>query len=114
MKKLMLLFTVLSLFVVLTGCKDEPPSIRIKNERQTKANVQIQQSNSNTININDVQGGRISAYQDVAEGGKTATAVIQSESVSPSINFSTSNNNNYTIVILNEATPKLRVDVSSK
>jgi len=114
MKKLLLLFTVLSLFIVLTGCKDEPPSIRIKNERQNKANVQIQQTNSNTININDVEGGRISAYQDVAEGGKTATAVIQSESVSPSINFSTSNDNNYTIVILNEATPKLRVDVSSK
>ncbi|RJP67057.1 MAG: hypothetical protein C4539_10485 [Ignavibacteriales bacterium] len=114
MKKLMLLFTVLSYFVILTGCKDEPPSIRIKNERQTKANVQIQQSNSNTININDVEGGKYSAYQDVAEGGKTATAVIQSESVSPSINFSTSNDNNYTIVILNEATPKLRVDVSSK
>lgn len=114
MKKLLLLFTVLSFFIALTGCKDEPPSIRIKNERQNKANVQIQQTNSNTININDVEGGKTTAFQDVAEGGKVATSVIQNEQVSPSINFSTTNDNNYTIVILNETPPKLKVDVSSK
>ncbi len=114
MKKLMLLFTIFASLLVLTGCKDEPPSIRVKNERQNKANVQIQRTNSNTINLNDVAGGTTTPYQDVAEGGKVATAVIQSEQVSPTISFSTSNDNNYTIVIVNEATPKLRVDVSSK
>lgn len=89
---------------------DANPMFRIRNERATKANVQIQTSGGNTININDVQPGQVTAYQTAAEGNITATASIQGESVSPTITFSAAKNNIYTIAIATGDPPTLRID----
>ena len=97
----------------IAACSEEPPSIRVSNERTNKANVQIKTVN-NTINHNDVAGGTATNYQDVAEGKIDVTAEIQNESVSPTTTFNASNDNNYTIVILNSNPPLLKVNVSSK
>lgn len=113
MKKI--LYSIVLVFVVLSiaACSEEPPNIKVSNERATKANIQIKTVN-NTINHNDVEGGRITNYQDVAEGKIDVSAEIQNEPESPSTSFNASNDNNYTIVILNTTPPLLKINVSSK
>jgi hypothetical protein len=105
-----------AIFVVLglLGCSTEPPSARIFNERSTKANIQLKPQAGNTININDVAGGATTAYQDIGTGAHVATATIQNESVSPTVAFDASEDNNYTIVVVNSTPPTLRVDASGK
>jgi hypothetical protein len=107
------LFTLL-LLVGLSGCSSDPPSMRIFNERASKANLQIKPDAGNTFNINDVAGGTGTAYQDISAGGYAATATIQNETVSPEVHFVASENNNYTIVVVNSTPPTLRVDTSEK
>ena len=113
MKNFLKFFVVFFLIVTFIACSDEPPSFRVKNERPTKANVQIKTVN-NTVNLNDVQPGTVTNYQDVAEGKVEITAGIQNEDFSPTGSFNASNNYNYTIVVVNSTPPSLRVDSSSK
>jgi len=103
------------IFVTLSiaACSEEPPSIRVMNERTTKANVQIK-TPGNTINQNDVAPGTTTNYQEIPEGKTDVTAVIQDESVSPTTTFNASNDNNYTIIILNTTPPALKVNISDK
>lgn len=111
MKKLLLGILSLIFVIVIISCSDETdPQFRIHNERADKANIQFQTSGGNTVNINDVGGGQSTAYQTVAVGIITATAVIQNESVSPAVTFSTEKDTRYTIVIRTGNPPALRVD----
>lgn len=111
MKNVILGILGLAFIVVLAGCaKATDPQFRIHNERADKANVQIQTSGGNTININDVEAGQATAFQSCAEGNIIATAVIQNESLSPKISFYASKDTRYTIVILTGVNPALRVD----
>lgn len=97
--------------IAITGCTDKTnPKFRVLNERSTKANVQIQTTGGNTINLNDVQPGQATAFHSAAEGNITATAVIQNESVSPTITFFAIYDEEYTIVIQTTTPPSLRVD----
>jgi len=112
-KRWMVLFTLL-LLVGLSGCANDPPSMRIFNERSSKANLQIKPDAGNTFNINDVPGGAGTAYQDISEGGYLVTATIQNETVSPEVRFVASENNNYTVVVMNSTPPALRVDATEK
>ncbi len=112
MKKLFVL--LLALIFAAVACSSEPPSVRVLNQRSTKANVQVKQSDANTININDVTGGATTSYQEIAEGTTTTTAVIQNESVSPTTSFTAQKDKNHTIVILNSNPPSLRVDTDDK
>lgn len=108
---------ILFAFLILAGvpgCSNEPPSLRIFNERSSKANLQIKPDAGNTFNINDVPGGAGTAYQDISAGGYVATATIQNETVSPEVRFVASENNNYTVVVVNSTPPTLRVDTSEK
>ncbi len=98
------------LFGIISCSEETDPNIRIRNERADKANVQIKTTGGNTININDVTAGQTTAYQSVAEGNVTVTAVIQNESVSPTATFFAAKDIHYTIVILVGGTPILRVD----
>ncbi len=100
-------FAILSSVI---GCSDNPPGVRVANQRGTKANVQFKQANGNTININDMLAGTTSSFQDIAEGAVVVTAVIQTEAVAPVTTFNSSMDNNYTIVILAGDPPVLRVD----
>ena len=114
MKSIIVAVAALGVLSFFTGCSDDPPSVRVANQRATKANVQFKQANGNTINHNDVASATYSNFQDVAEGAIVVTAVIQEESVSPTTTFNAANNNNYTVVIVSGAPPTLRVDAQDK
>lgn len=113
MKSIIKLLFVFIVTIAFIGCSDEPPAFRVSNERQEKANIQIQ-TVRNTININDVQPGTITAFQEVPGGKVDVTAVIQSQSVSPSASFNADVDNNYTIVLLNSTPPTFRIDKADK
>ena len=113
MKKILLYIIVFAFSIAVIGCSTDPPSVRVHNERTDKANVQIK-TITTTINQNDVNAGSTTNYQEVTEGSIEATASIQSESVSPTTTFNATNDNNYTIVVVNSNPPTLRVDSSSK
>jgi nitrogen regulatory protein PII-like uncharacterized protein len=114
MKNMIVAIAALAVISSFAGCTDDPPSVRVANERATKANVQFKQANGNTINHNDVESGTYSNLQDVAEGTIVITAVIQNESVSPTTSFNASNGENYTVVVVGGDPPMLRVDTQSK
>lgn len=113
MKNLIKYLSIIILVIAIIACADELPGMRVKNERSTKANVQIKTVN-NTINQNDVQPGTVTNYQEVSEGAIEVTAEIQNETVSPTKNFTSQENNNYTIVIVNSTPPTIRIDVTDK
>ena len=113
MKTIAILASV-SVLLFFGGCSDDPPSIRVKNERQNKANVQIKQSNGNTINHNDVQPGAYSSYQNIIAGVVTVKAEMQNEPDLAEKSFVATDNHNYTIVILAGLTPSIRIDEQSK
>ena len=111
MNKIWVRIFCLTFLLGIISCADETdPNIRVRNERADKANVQIKTTGGNTININDVAAGQTTAYQSVAEGNVTVTAVIQNEPVSPTVSFFAAKDIHYTIVILGGDTPTLRVD----
>ena len=86
MKHIVLFFFVIGLVVSQFGCSTDPeppPRFRVRNDRTAKASVQVKTSGGNTININDVQPGQTTDYQNAAAGQIEATAGIQGESVSP-------------------------------
>jgi hypothetical protein len=101
----------LAFIIAIIGCsEEEDPKFRIRNDRADKANVQIQTTGGNTININDVEAGQTTAFQTAAQGNVTATTVIQNESVSPAVSFYAEKGTRYTIVIQIGNPPVLRVD----
>ena len=114
MKSIIAIVAALAVLSCFAGCSDKPPSVRVANQRATKANVQIKQANGNTINHKDVAPGTFSNFQDIAEGAIVVTASIQNESVSPTTAFNASNDNNYTVVVVSGDPPTLRVDTQGK
>lgn len=111
MKKLINAVLSIAFLLTMVNCSDDTdPKFRIHNEMTDKANVQIQTTGGNTININDVEAGQTTEYQIATEGNITATAVIQNESTSPSVVFFASNDERYTVVIQANNPPSLRVD----
>jgi len=111
MKKLLVtVISLIFLFAIVSCSDEENPKFRIFNERSTKANIQVQTSGGNTININDVASGEKTAYQSAAEGNIVATAGIQNETVSPTITFFAAKDIRYTIVVLAGTNPALRVE----
>ena len=97
--------------LALAACSaDEDPAMRVRNDRGTKANLQIKTSGGSTININDVEPNQTTGYQNVSEGLIEATASIQNEPVSPATNFHASKNNKYTVVVAAGDPPTLRVE----
>ena len=114
MHPLLRVLAIACLAFLMAGCSDDPPSVRVRNERATKANVQFKQANGNTININDVASGQLTGFRDVATGRTEVTAVIQDETVSPTAVFQADEDRNYTVVVVNSTPPMLRVDSESK
>ena len=104
------LVAALALTLVIGCSSNSRPTGRVRNDRATKVNVQFKDAVANTTNINDVLGGSTSAYVDLEPGPYTVTAVIQNESVSPTITFTAQTNRTYTLVVVAGATPTLRVD----
>lgn len=64
-----LLFALLALSLSSwKKCKNEQPAARIINNGTKIASVQIQTSNGNTVNINNVEPGTSSSYSSYAAG----------------------------------------------
>lgn len=104
------IISVLFVFAIISCSGDDTdPKFRIHNERADKANVQLQTSGGSTININDVEPGQTTAYQIASKGNITAKAVIQNESISPTLTFFADNDERYTIVIKAGNPPTLTV-----
>jgi len=101
---------VLALALAIGCSSNSRPTIRVRNDRATKANLQFKDAAANTTNINDVAGGSTSAYMDLEPGPYTVTAVIQNESVSPTTTFTAQKDTRYTVVVVIGSTPTLRVD----
>jgi len=111
MKHILLSLVGAGLILSLSACaSDEDPQFRIRNERSDKANVQVQTSGGNTINLNDIAAGQTTQFQSAAEGTIVATAVIQNETASPTATFFAANDTRSTIVILAGDAPSLRID----
>ena len=111
MKRIALL-TLLLLFTV--ACADEDPSIRVRNDLDVKANVQLKPEVGNTMNINDVAGGTMSPEVTVQEGRWTATASIQAMSGDWTTTFDVKNDYRYTVVIVNNDPPAIEVQSEEK
>jgi hypothetical protein len=88
--KAVLTFAIALVLTGVLGCSKDSPSVRVFNERPSKANAQFKFPAGNTININDVASGAATPYQDIATGPCVVTATIQSESVSPMVDFNES------------------------
>ena len=111
MKRILIGIIGVACIILLNTCADEAdPQFRITNERSDKANVQIQTTGGNTININDVASGQTTAYQSAPEGDIVVTAVIQNETISPTATFFASKDTRTTIVILGGIPPTIRID----
>lgn len=98
---------------LLIGCSKDPPSLRVRNERTTKANVQFKMP-AHTFNINDVEAGTTTQFQEVSEGLHEISVTIQASSDSPSGSFTSEKDFNYTVVIENTKPAKVRVDKEEK
>ncbi len=111
MRLVSLRLAAILVLALTVGCSStRGPSVRVRNDRATKANVQFKDASANTTNINDVSAGTVSGYTDIAPGAYTVTAVIQNESVSPTTTFTALNGTTYTLVVVSGTTPALRVD----
>ena len=113
MKKTTFYIITAILLLNIIGCSEEPPSIRTNNQLLSKVNVQFKTSN-NTVNQNDLLPAVMTNYQDISEGRVQVTANIQNESVVPAIEFNASNDNNYTILIVDSSPPILKIISSGK
>lgn len=108
------LFSVLVILIAfsLSGCSndpDAPPKFRVQNLRLTDASLQVKTSGGNTININNVKPGSVSAYQEVAEGVVEITVSIQNEPGDFKASFVAVNNKTFTIVVNNTTPPAVVV-----
>lgn len=78
-----ILFTGFLAAFVSTGCKKdcdgENPRARIINNGTAKADVQVQTTGGNTININNVLPSTTSSYSGFAEGASTFTINVGKE-----------------------------------
>ncbi len=89
-------------------CKNEQPAARIINNGTKNASVQIQTSNGNTVNINNVDPGTSSPYSNYAAGQVKFTLKINNVDYEKTVALSNcfyydiaidSNNNITTIAI---------------
>ena len=113
MKSTIALLATVVFLLIFDGCSEKAPSVRVKNERDNKANVQFKQSDGNTINQNDVQPGAYSNFQDISPGIINVAAVMQNDDNADQ-RFVATNDHNYTIVLVAGDPFVIRVDEQSK
>ncbi len=92
----------LALAATLIGCGSDPdvaPQFRLHNGATNKASVQIKTTGGNTININGIDTGYTSPYQESSEGKIDITASVQGDTASLLGTFIAYKNEKYTINI---------------
>lgn len=111
MKHILSGIILLGLLFAATGCSEDPdPLFRVKNERGTKANVQVKTNDGNTINFNDVLPGQLTDYHGTMQGNIKVSTVLQDDPAKPKAEFYAENGSSYTIVILAGEVAYLRID----
>ncbi|MEK9137420.1 MAG: hypothetical protein AAB393_09890 [Bacteroidota bacterium] len=108
------LITLVLVSLVLSACTVKPPSVRVRNERVGKINVQLQPRSGPSININDVLGGTTTGFREIPQDSYRVQGSLSGETNPPDVNFTADNDKNYTIVIVAGASPTMRVDSEDK
>ncbi len=87
-----------------------PPTFRVQNTCNSDASLQVKTSGGNTININNVAPGTISAYQNVEPGIVEVTVVLQGQTNNPYTGtFVAVNNQTFTVVLKPTTPPSITV-----
>ncbi|MDH7516522.1 MAG: hypothetical protein QHI48_11685 [Bacteroidota bacterium] len=110
MKSTIIAFLTVLCFIGGTGCSEDPPAVRVRNDYTKKANCQFKPSAGSTFNINDVEPGTATGFQEVPETTYDVTATIQGSNATPTARFKAENDYRYTVVVTNNEPPTLRVD----
>ena len=114
MKTFTTILITVAMFVFLGACTEEAPSVRVRNDLDSKINVQLKPATGNTVNINDVEAGSTTAPMNVEEGVWTASASVQSQPLKSTQTFKTDNDILYTIVLVNVESPVIQVLAEEK
>lgn len=114
MKTPSLILYIIAFSLALIGCSSDPPSVRVRNELLNKVNVQFKPISGNTININDITAGTTTSYQEFPQGAIECSASIQSSNDAPTGGFTTQDDYNYTVVLVNTKPATIRVDAEKK
>ncbi|OFV91458.1 MAG: hypothetical protein A3G76_15595 [Acidobacteria bacterium RIFCSPLOWO2_12_FULL_65_11] len=102
--------TVVVLALNLIGCSQDPPTVRVRNERPTEADVQLKPPSGSTINISDVAPGATTGYLSVGASNYEVVVNITNVSESPTTFFNAGTDRSYTIVVVNSTPATVRVD----
>ena len=104
-----ILFCCLLVGILSCGKDPSPPQFRVKNDRASKASLQVKTSAGNTVNINNVEPGSTSVYQQVAAGQVDITVQITGVSGDYTSTFNAQNDQTFTIVVANTTPPTVNV-----
>ena len=110
MRNLIVYLMILFLLGCLTSCTSEPPKVRVSNQRAEITDVQLKRSDGNTYNINDVGPNISTGYIEVEPSNYEVDGNVEGVSPSATTFFSASEDESYTIVVINSNPPTLRVD----
>ena len=89
MKKLSILFILITMALVgCNKCKNEQPRAVVVNWGTESVSVHIQTSGGNTININNIDSGESSEYQNFAAGTVEFTITVGNGNTSTEYNTS--------------------------
>ena len=101
---------VAGLLLCLSSCSNDPPRVRVSNQRQEITDVQLKRSSGTTVNINDVGPGSTTGYIEVSVSPYEVDAKVENVSPSATTFFTADEDETYTVVVLNTTPPTVRVD----
>ena len=102
--------TVLVLALLASACSQDPPRVRVRNERPTEVDVELKPPSGATIHIDDVAPGTTTAYATLNAGIYEVDANITGVSASVETFFSADTDRQYTVVVVNSTPPTVRID----
>lgn len=94
----------------IAACSSDPPRVRVSNQRSEVVDVQLKRSSGNTYNYNDVGAASTTGYIDVETTSYEVDAKVEGISASATTFFGASEDETYTVVVLDTDPPTVRVD----